>query len=173
MCFCLEKWGQVCVCHERMHDCKLTNPCVHLCVYAKYVQCMCVTASVWLVHRWMSVSVCVCCACVCAFVGSVRVGFGVGVLSSVHQKLKPVRLPYFLMEPPDVIAANPHHVIWLNSIVHNPFSHLTNQINQSLSTTTAFPCAILCCTPRQPHVMFSIDNILLSQSTVTCWQIWG
>lgn len=39
--------------------------------------------------------------------GSVRAGFRVGVLSSVHQKLKPVRLPYFLMEPPDVIAANP------------------------------------------------------------------
>ena len=54
-----------------------------------------------------------------------------------------------------------------------PLSHLTNQINQSLSTTTAFPCAILCCTPRQPHVMFSIDNILLSRSTVTCRQIWG
>lgn len=43
----------------------------------------------------------------CMLAGSVRAGFRVGVLSSVHQKLKPVRLPYFLMEPPDVIAANP------------------------------------------------------------------
>lgn len=92
---------------------------------------------------------------------------GVGVLSSVHQKLKPVRLPYLPMEPPDVIAANPHHVIWLSSTVHNPspFSHLTNRINQSLSTTTPSPRAILCCTPHQPpHVMFSIDNILLSHA---------
>lgn len=60
------------------------------------------------------------CVCVCASV--VWAGFRVGVLSSVHLKLKPVRLPYLQMEPPDVIAANPpfHCVIWLNSTVHNP-----------------------------------------------------
>ncbi|KAF6718168.1 hypothetical protein FQA47_024284 [Oryzias melastigma] len=53
--------------------------------------------------------------------------------------------------------------------------HLTNRINQSLSTTTPSPRAILCCTPHQPpHVMFSIDNILLSHAhrseiTLTCF----
>lgn len=73
---------------------------VHMCLYLA-----CLSA-----HTCESACVCVD-VCVCAIVGSVRGGFGVGVVSSVHQKLKLVRLPYFLMEPPDVIAANPHHVI--------------------------------------------------------------
>lgn len=118
--------------------CKLTNLCLFVCLCKIWCTCACILRVCLLTRANLRASAWMC-VCVCAIVGSVRGGFGVGVVSSVHQKLKLVRLPYFLMEPPDVIAANPHHVIWLNSTVHNPFSHLTNQINQSLSTTTAFP----------------------------------
>lgn len=88
VCACVE-WV-MCVCHN------LTKLCVYLCVYAK---CGMV---------WLPAFVCMSfCMCVSVCVRSLWAGFRVGVVSSVHQKLKPVRLPCFLMEPPDVIAANP------------------------------------------------------------------
>lgn len=91
-------------------ECVLVNEPVFICVSMQNMVHMCFYLACLSAH----VRICVRlrgCVCVCAIVGSVRGGFGVGVVSSVHQKLKLVRLPYFLMEPPDVIAANPHHVI--------------------------------------------------------------
>lgn len=76
------------------HSVSLTNLCVSfMCVYAKY---SCVFFVCLQVRAFVRL---------CA--NAVWAGFRVGVLSSVHQKLKPVRLPYLQMEPPDVIAATP------------------------------------------------------------------
>lgn len=96
--------SEMCVCHEVNQ-----LACLFMCVYAKYGNLLRLPA---FVCRCVWVHVCVCVSVrererVCVRASSVWAGFRVGVLSSVHQKLKPVRLPYFRMEPPDVIAANP------------------------------------------------------------------
>lgn len=104
-----EACNLVSVCRRAKSACFFVRPC----------KCVCMSAN-------LPVDACVCerkrvNECVCSLVLWGR-GPGWVFCPVSHQKLKPVRLPCFLMEPPDVIAANAHHVIWLSSTLHNPSS---------------------------------------------------
>lgn len=112
MCVWANRGARARVCVSSVcRECVLVNEPVFICVSMQNMVHMCLYLACLSAHTCESACVCVdVCVCVCDC-WVCEGGFGVGVVSSVHQKLKLVRLPYFLMEPPDVIAANPHHVI--------------------------------------------------------------
>lgn len=103
---CKSGGGLECVC---VCMCESCSACVDLCVVNKPVcfiyVCLCkirlcVVVSLQ-VRAFVRVSVCECC------VGGVQGGCSV----QCPPKLKPVRLPYLQMEPPDVIAATPPLIV--------------------------------------------------------------